>query len=247
MNDDTSPASESIWYHDITVLSKHVNHLWPVKSMTIEAQVNAMTRLLVIVIAIGYLITNNSMFLVTGLMFIAITAAIGYARLNNLLQLKDNGSLLKYLYSLGRSPNREGFTPTMDTSQVESDIKKAYASNDTTNLYEIPTPNNPLSNVLLTQIHDTPNRKPAPPSFLKEVEDDINKNTKQMIQNQNPDITDMNERLFSNIGDNFTFDRSMRQFYSTPNTQITNDQKGFAEFCYGSMTSCKDGDNIACL
>ena len=38
----------------------------------------------------------------------------------------------------------------------------------------------------------------------------------------------------------------MRNFYATANTTVPKDQKGFAEFCYGDMTSCKEGDPIAC-
>ena len=32
----------------------------------------------------------------------------------------------------------------------------------------------------------------------------------------------------------------MRNFYSTANTKVPNDQKSFSEYLYGSMTSCKD-------
>ena len=40
----------------------------------------------------------------------------------------------------------------------------------------------------------------------------------------------------------------MRNWYSTANTQIPNNQKGFAEFCYGDMPStCKEGDSLACI
>ena len=53
-------------------------------------------------------------------------------------------------------------------------------------------------------------------------------------------------RLFQDLGDNFVFNQSMRNFYSTPSTTIPNDQKGFAEFCYGNMSSCKEGDTIQC-
>ena len=38
----------------------------------------------------------------------------------------------------------------------------------------------------------------------------------------------------------------MRNFHSMPNTTIPNNQKGFAEFCYGNMQSCKDGDSEQC-
>jgi hypothetical protein len=39
----------------------------------------------------------------------------------------------------------------------------------------------------------------------------------------------------------------MRSFYTNPNTLVPNDQKAFAEFCYGNMKSCKDGDDVACI
>ena len=38
----------------------------------------------------------------------------------------------------------------------------------------------------------------------------------------------------------------MRNFYSMPNTQIPNNQKDFANFCYGNMPSCKEGDELQC-
>jgi len=38
----------------------------------------------------------------------------------------------------------------------------------------------------------------------------------------------------------------MRNFHTMPNTQIPNNQRSFAEFCYGNMASCKDGDDISC-
>ena len=55
------------------------------------------------------------------------------------------------------------------------------------------------------------------------------------------------DKLFKDLGDDFMFDRSMRNFYTTPNTKVVpGDQKAFAEFLYGDMQSCKDGDPIAC-
>ena len=39
---------------------------------------------------------------------------------------------------------------------------------------------------------------------------------------------------------------NMRNFHSMPNTTIPNGQKAFAEFCYGNMPSCKDGDGQQC-
>jgi hypothetical protein len=38
----------------------------------------------------------------------------------------------------------------------------------------------------------------------------------------------------------------MNRFYATPSTTVPNDQAGFADYCYGNMVSCKDGDDLAC-
>ena len=55
------------------------------------------------------------------------------------------------------------------------------------------------------------------------------------------------KQLFSGLGNSFEFDNMMHQFYSMPSTTVPNDQKGYSEFLYGTMSSCKEGDPIACL
>ena len=52
-------------------------------------------------------------------------------------------------------------------------------------------------------------------------------------------------KLFSDIGDNYGYDFSMRNFYTNPNTTIPNDQGGFANFCFGDMISAKEGNSQA--
>ena len=63
------------------------------------------------------------------------------------------------------------------------------------------------------------------------------------------DIKCTNDHLFfsgkGGIG-NFEFEQSMRQFYTTANTKVCNDQTAFAKYCYGDMPSCKEGDGLNC-
>ena len=54
------------------------------------------------------------------------------------------------------------------------------------------------------------------------------------------------KKLFEDLGDNLSFEHTMRSFHAMPNTTIPNAQKAFAEFCYGNMPSCKEGDVDAC-
>jgi hypothetical protein len=100
-------------------------------------------------------------------------------------------------------------------------------------------------NVLLPERKDNPNRKPAAPSYIKEVETQINNDTQDFVASGFDDPK-IKEKLFQDLGDSFNFDRSMRQWYSTANTQIPSDQKSFAEWCYGDMISCKEGNEFAC-
>ena len=100
--------------------------------------------------------------------------------------------------------------------------------------FTTPTKKNPFMNVLMNEYKDNPKRKSAAPIYNEEVLDDATNKSK----------TD--EKLYKNLGDNLTFQNSLRNFYSTPNTNIPNNQKDFAEFCYGNMPSCKEGDELMC-
>jgi hypothetical protein len=106
-----------------------------------------------------------------------------------------------------------------------------------------PTSTNPLMNVLLTEINDNPNRKMAAPAFNSIVEKDINTSTKNFVTKNFANDPNVDERLFKDLGDEFLFDRSMRQWYTMPNTRVPEDQKSFAEYCYGDMISCRDITN----
>ena len=112
--------------------------------------------------------------------------------------------------------------------------------------YTNPSKNNPIMNVLLPEIQENPDRLPAAPSYNKAVEEKINDSTKEIIK-QNFNDQSVEEKLFSDLGDKFQFEQSMRQFYTTANTRVANNQKDFAQFCYGNMASCKDGDIEQCL
>ena len=111
-----------------------------------------------------------------------------------------------------------------------------------------PTQSNPVMNVLLPEINGNPDRPRAAPSFIPTVENDINNKTKEFIASNFND-PNIDEKLFKDLGDNFNFEQSMHAWHPMPNTMVENDQKSFAEFCYGDMISCRDEENneIACV
>lgn len=123
---------------------------------------------------------------------------------------------------------------------LKKSIREGFANKDDfvdilSSSYQQPSKNNPYMNVLMTDYKYNKNRDAAAPSYNKNIKKDIDEKVK-MIPG------DLSEKLFNNLGDNLSFEHMSRNFYSMPNTQIPNNQEGFAKFCYGDMKSCKEGD-----
>ena len=125
---------------------------------------------------------------------------------------------------------KEGLTNEMDNDN-SSNLKEILQKE-----FTMPTQKNPVMNVLMNEYTDNPQRKPAAPVYNEDVHQEMNEKAKSKTD----------KRLFKNLGDNISFENSMRNFYAMPNTQIPNNQKDFALFCYGNMPSCKDGDALQC-
>ena len=178
---------------------------------------NAISRLIIILTILGYIATRNHKLFLSGL--VSIIAVIILQKTNKL--------------SLTKTVKKEGFHSNTDVVTVNDSAAT------------LPTKENPLMNVLLHEINENPSRKPAAPSYTPKIEEQINKATQEFITNNFDDPT-IDQKLFQDLGDNFIFDRSMRACHPMPNTQCPNDQKSFADFCYGGMTSCKEGNSLAC-
>ena len=119
--------------------------------------------------------------------------------------------------------------------------KKDISTEDKLKEYKKPTSKNPLGNVMLTDYHENPTRKPAPPAYHDDMNDEINMKTKEMIKEINNNNVEIEKKLFQDLGNNTMFDYSTRNFYSTANTEIPNDQQSFKDFLYGDLKSSKDG------
>lgn len=130
----------------------------------------------------------------------------------------------KQLEGLRESAYREGFEGRNSDKFID-----VFKDNFTT-----PTKKNPMMNVMMTDYGDNPQRKMAAPSYNKRIAEQIN------------DKSIKRNKLYQDLGDNLAFEHQMRNFHSMPNTTIPNNQKGFAEFCYGNMQSCKGGDSEEC-
>jgi hypothetical protein len=206
-----------------------------------DARLNAMSRLIIVLTLLGYLITMSYSVLLLGVISLA-----GIAILSTATQSAATNPT-------GKADAKEGFSNYANYNtgrrrkNNSSNSAMAPAPSPSGLTFQAPTPQDPLMNVLLTDIQDRPNRPAAEPAFNPDVERDINQSTKTFaVNDMDGNTANFEDRLFRDLGDNYEFSNSMRNYFATPNTRIPNDQHAFAEFCYGSMISCKEGNMMAC-
>jgi hypothetical protein len=220
------------WSENPNVLfqQKYLFEFFPVDSMTHEQKLNAVTRSVLLVTIIGVIYTQSMRVLMIGL----VTMGIIFLLFTYQEREKEKAGKKKVTF--------EGFDSSSPAYSYMS--KNNIPIPD--DVFDTPDTTNPLSNVLLTDYDYNPNKKPAPPLFNADVNATLLTQAKQLVADQNPDQPDIADKLFQDLGENLVFEQSMRPFFSTASTTIPNDQAAFAEFCYGSMISCKEGNKFAC-
>jgi hypothetical protein len=232
----------AFWLQDPTVLFNNagITQLVPTSDMNRESKLNAISRMIILLTLLGYLLTMSYKLILLGVVSLAMIALLYTA------QSKQNNATNQPTKS--SSDNKEGFSnyANYNTGRRRMVSSKAPAPATSGLTFQAPTPQDPLMNVLLTDIQDHPNRPAAEPAFNPQVEHDINQCTQQFVVKDLGGNPNLEDRLFRDLGDNYEFSNSMRNYFATPNTKIPNDQHAFAEYCYGSMISCKEGNMMAC-
>ena len=212
--------SKTFWINNPIILfdKNAITQVWPLENMTREQKINAITRLVILLTLLGFLFLNDIKILITGITSIII--------------------LVFTYYVLNRNNNLNKIKESFSNEEIYDKVKHNFSN---------PTSINPIMNVLLPEIQDNPNKLPAAPSYNNAVKKIINEETKSFIVSNFDNNETIKKNLFDDKGDNVVFEQSMRQFYTTANTRVPNNQAEFARFCYGNMASCKDGDVEMCF
>lgn len=233
-NNREHDISIPFWANNPNVLfqPEYIFEFFPVDSMTYEQKLNAITRTVILLTVIGFALSRNiRTFIISGITIFAIYLLYYYHE-RELDKKNSKKASLENFESMTGDPGIDFLN--QNNVAISSDV------------FDETTPQNPFSNVLNSDIEYNPNKKPAPPAFNPTVNATILQSAKQFVSNANPDQPDIADKLFRDLGDQLVFEQSLRQFNSNPNTTIPNDQGAFADFCYGSMVSCKEGNNFAC-
>lgn len=237
LNPLSAPNSEDsipFWATNPNILfdSQYVMEFFPVEDMTYNQKLNAITRTVIILALLTFFTSGNIRVVIVSIITLFAIFILHYYHMKE-ANNKKKSTLLK-------DTIKEGFAnPANDYLESEN----IQISDE---IFDEPTPENPFSNVMMTDYDYNPDKKPAPPAFTKNVNEQILEDAKQLVVNSNPDQPDIADKLFKDLGEQYVFEQSLRPFHSNPSTTIPNDQQAFAEFCYGSMVSCKEGNPFAC-
>jgi len=197
--------------------------------MNYEQKLNAITRLIILVSILGYILTMS-----TRIIFVGIITLVIIFVLFKMKKQKLTKEMLNEGFTIQGNEVTGLFDKSMSTTNpitLESVLKSEFKEG---------TKRNPFSNVLLTEIMDDPDRKAAPPAFNPDVDEQITKDVKRSVQLMNPDIKNTSKQLFGDLYQEFNLDQSNRVFFSTANTRVNSDQGAFGKFLYGDMPSAKE-------
>jgi len=218
--------SIQFWTNDPTVLfnNEYILELWPTLNMCYEQKLNAISRLIVLLTILGYILTRSQRLLAIGVITLLVIFILYRMRKDKVTkEMMENfevqGNQVTGLFD--KKPDSYVNPVTLD-AVLRTEFKEGNKKN-------------PFSNVLLTQIMDEPDRKSAPPAFNVDVDVDITKNVKRAVQMMNPGIKNTNKQLFGDLWQQFELDQSNRAFFSTANTRVTNDQGAFAQYLYNDL------------
>ena len=211
-------ADAAFWGENPNVLfdSRYATEFFPVDSMGFNRRLNAVTRVVLVLTAVSFAMTRNLRLLAVSAMTLVAVFVLHRVETDRV--------------AARAARPREGFG-------ARSDSRRAYQS---------PTSKNPFANVLPADYDNPVAKLPAAPSDDPAVAEQVLAATRRLIENANPGQPDIADRLFRDLGEQLSFEQSMRPFHSTASTTIPNDQGAFLDFCYGDMASCKDGNAFAC-
>ena len=225
--------------------------IWPNQQMCYERKINAMSRLIIILTILGFILTRSVKIIIVGFITLIVIYLFYY---QNWYKYNKNskegfGSGDDYIPMVNVNTAKSSDFDNLDSEYKNQSVNKNNNNNNNNNNndnnedgtplkdfvkenYQRGTKTNPLGNVLLTDIMDNPDRLSASPSFNPSVSSDIRNNVKKMVQMLNPGIKCSDKQLFNNLYDNFDLDQSNRVFNATANTRVVNDQGAFGKWLY---------------
>jgi hypothetical protein len=174
------------WSDDPNILFQHryIFQFFPVESMTYEQKMNAVSRTVIILTIVGFLLYQSISTVIVGVITMGAIFLLYYYRRKE----KEKANSKKIVDTMKNI--QEGFDNPAQVYLTENNLPM----ND--NIFMKPTAKNPFSNVLMTDYDFNPHKKPALPAYNSSVNNTILSQAKQLVRDVNPDQPDITDKLF---------------------------------------------------
>ena len=211
--DKDDEVSVPFWANDPNILLRqdYILEFFPTENMVYEQKLNAISRMVILITVVSFFMSKSFRLLIISI--ITLTA------IYLLYKYQDNDNKIKINKQKIANENFEN----QNIDKIKNLLNKK-------NVFEMPNSENPFGNVLNTDIATNPNKNPAPPAYNENVSNQILEQAKQVVRDSNPEQPDISDKLFKDLGDQYIFEQSLRQFNTNPNTTIPNDQAAFSDF-----------------
>lgn len=227
----------SFWAEDLNILwnPTYAFELVPTKKMSYNQQMNSISRCVLILSILCFLTTSNIRILIICLI-VLISIYVLHRHQSDSRKKQEAMDVI--------FPDDED--KVIDRSNLANDVNKLLNVDKLVdNTFDKTTSTNLMANVNLTDYTKNPNKRPAPPAHIDSVKNDIVTEAKNMVNRLNPSFPNISDKLFRSLGDELTFEQSLRSYHSNPSTTIPNEQSTFLDYCYGGMISAKEGNKFA--
>ena len=212
--DTNLDIKDPFWLNDIKILfqSNRIIEFIPTNDMTYDEKLNSIMRFSIYLSVLLFLYKGNYL-----IFYIPIFLGVF--------------TYLLYDNNKKNELNKEHYNANIN-KQIDNRIDRSVLGKSS-NECQRPSYNNPLMNVLPTDIKYRPKRPPACFAYdgkiSKEIDDKFNVN------------------LYKDITDIYGKANSQRQYYTTPSTTIPNNQEAFSKWLYGTPPTCKQGNGEQCI
>lgn len=233
------PSGQPYWFHDLRVLTNldYSRQFLPESGMTYAEKVNAIVRLAWYIGVVGGLVNNNYLYLYIPVITMAITAILYAFRRQTLQDQLNRRKMAKAAatVSAGGDPMKESMLRQQQGQYMDDglnpDLADKFADYLENNEYVQPSVDNPFMNAMPFDDRD---RNPAAVQLGNPV--------KQMEVE-----TAFDYGTYRDVDDVFNRNNSQRQFYTMPTTNFPGDQTAFANWCYKTPVTCKEGNGAQCV
>ena len=229
---------KTFWIYEPSLLFNNITNYLPEKDMNTIEKYNTTTLLCIIImivlVCIGYIkLALIPLIIIILIIILYLNRTDNFDNIDSTDIVKENTEVDTLIMPVNEYDSEIGYYDSDDTLRFDRTTNKVHKP-ESTNLNDEcrkPTVNNPFMNI---QLHDFDNEQQVEAC---NVEDDkINRDI----------VHSFNDKLFMNIDDAFSRTNSQRQFFTTPNTRIPNNQTEFANWLYKVPETCKE-NNEQCL